>query len=748
MSWFLACWVLTLQTVFWGLGLTLLILPRRWRRFWPAFVAPAGLALQSAVVWAGAHTALPGTDAYAYPALLLPVGLLAWAWRRLGGKEVAARLADARRWWVLLPVISVSFALQVAPFTKPPARFTVLSLGSCDAADYAAGARVFKEFSSHDRSGFLGQPEQAEGLSVDNFYEFWLRINHFTPSALLALDASLLRRQPYELTSLLGIVLIGLSLPTVFWMARSSFGFRPAGAAAVALIYGCSPVLLYAMGQVALGQLLAAPAVTLILWTTWQADRAASQGQGKRMWSYSGLLLVGNILVLGGYNFFIVFAYVPLAAFVGGHLLWRREGWASAGKLAGFIVVNLLACGVLFPERVIGIAERFLLFNKTPFGWKIAAFRPDGWYGMFGDAYLRAGPGWSLALGMACLLASGAAAWLLIRAGRGRTVALAAACLAPILCGYEILVWEEASGVRKNASYDAYKLFMVFYPVLLPSLCLWLAAGWRRNAAIWARVGTGVLATALFVINLLGGWRYNEILRHGAYAVSPGLSGLSTLDRRSDINGINILVRTVWDILWANQFLLHKTQYFREATYEGRLPTPLQGRWDLEDRYIAMHVPEPEDDPLAANDEFTLVDRNRSDFIEVRLRSGWFEAERFRNTHWSWAAGNPTVSVLNPHPETLDARLRLVLHSEHPRRLRLFAGPTLVWEGQVADGVHAFPAEPLPAIPLRLPPGETLLRFETDGAPDHLPGDSRALTFALYGIDLRPVKPPAGMIAP
>ncbi len=53
------------ETVFWGLGLTLLILPGRWRRFWPAWVGPVGLTLQSTVVWAGAHTTLAGTDVYA-----------------------------------------------------------------------------------------------------------------------------------------------------------------------------------------------------------------------------------------------------------------------------------------------------------------------------------------------------------------------------------------------------------------------------------------------------------------------------------------------------------------------------------------------------------------------------------------------------------------------------------------------------------------------------------------------------------
>lgn len=734
MNWFLAAWILFLQAAAWGLGLTLLILPARWRRFWPAFVAPVGLALQSAVVWAGAHTALPGTDSYALPSLALPLGLLGAAVWRSGVRPTVALLARVRRWWPLVPVISLSFALQIAPFTKPPARLTVISLGSCDAADYAAGARVFKEFSSRDRSGFLGQPEQTRGLSVDNFYDFWLRINHFTPSALLALDSSLLRRQPYELTSLLGIVLVGITLPLIFWLGRALFRFPPAAALFVAGLYGCSPVLLYAMAQVALGQLLAAPAVAIILWTSWQADRAARRGGGWPLWQYAGLLFAGNSLLLGGYNFFVVFAYVPLVASVGGRLLWRRYGWAAAGRLAGFVSVSLLACALCFPERVIGLGERFFLFHKTPFGWKISGFRPDGWYGSFGDVYLHPGSGWSLALGGVCLLALAAAAWSLRRAGRGSALALPAACALPIFCGYGILLWEESAHVRQNASYDAYKLFTVFYPVLLPSLCLWLAVGWQRRSPGWLKAGAGVLAAWLLALDVGGGWAYNAALRKSMYVVGSGLSEVAALEHDPGVTGgINVRLKSVWDALWVNQFLLHQRQYFLSPNYEGRTVTPPYGRWNLEERYIAPDHAHGEFDPLATNEEFTLLDRSGSGFVEINLQSGWYEPERYRGSRWCWGGPAPVVSVVNPHPGALDVGLCVNLRSVGRRETSIFDGQTLVWKGTSQGLPHESPA-----VPLHLPPGETRLRFESSTPPDRQPGDNRALTSALYGFRIVP----------
>ena len=46
------------------------------------------------------------------------------------------------------------------------------------------------------RTGFLGLTEVVRVMSVDNFFDYWLRLNHFTPSALIALKSSVLGREP------------------------------------------------------------------------------------------------------------------------------------------------------------------------------------------------------------------------------------------------------------------------------------------------------------------------------------------------------------------------------------------------------------------------------------------------------------------------------------------------------------------------------------------------------------------------
>jgi hypothetical protein len=132
-----------------------------------------------------------------------------------------------------------------------------VSLGSCDAADYAAGARVLTEFARADRAGFLGLTEVVAVHSVDNFFDYWIRLNHFTPSALMALNGVVLDCAPHELATLMTSVLLAGALPVVFWVSRAVIGYSGGVSLIVAGLFGISPITWYAVAHVSPGQLLA-----------------------------------------------------------------------------------------------------------------------------------------------------------------------------------------------------------------------------------------------------------------------------------------------------------------------------------------------------------------------------------------------------------------------------------------------------------------------------------------------------------
>ena len=641
--------------------------------------------------------------------------------------------------------MAVTFCLVVYPFTRPPGWLTSTAIGSCDAADYAAGARVFKEFASGDRSGFLGLTEVVQILSVTNFYDFWLRLNHFTPSALIALNGSLLGCPPHELASLLGVVLLTLNLPMVWWLARSAFGLRGWGATLVAVLYGLNPILLYAVYQTALGQLLAAPAVALLLWVGWQAWRGPGTWAAYGRWS--PLLLLVHWLIFGGYNFIILFCYAPLLAYVGVQTCVGRR-WRLGLRWAAWVGLGLLTCVCLFPGRVISVGERLRLFGETSFGWKISALDHAGWFGLVANEKLFPATGGTA--GVLAWAALALLAWTAVelwrhggRRGR-RALGLAVACVGPAMAGYGLLLWQ-ARSANDNSSYNAYKLFSVFYPATLASLCLFLrpttGGGPRRGGGTraWLRPALGVgVALGLIGMNYARRNTFEAAVRRSGFTVEEGLFTLGEVEQMPRVGSVNVLIESYWHRLWANYFLLRKPQFFTQRTYEGRRVTSPRGSWDVRDQFLNVHPPGPAD-WVGLSGGYSLVDRRSPGYVDASLLRGWFPPEQFREDRWIWAEENPQINVVNPRTYPTWVRLNLSARSLRPRTLRIDPGTgDPPWEGQILPRVTV-----CRNIPVRLPPGRSQLQLQTPEPGDSPgPGDDRRLTIALYALEFNVLEGP------
>jgi len=422
MLYYLTAAGLIAHTFFWGLGLAWLALPREWRR-WGWLFAPAfGWALQSAVVWVGAHTALAGTAMYARTSELLPLALLVLAIGR-------GRARRFRGWAGVLGVAVVAGWLLLSPLATPGRGLTSSSLGSCDQADYAAGARVFQEFSRNDRTGFLGLPEVTKVRSADYFFDFWLRLNHFTPSALLAHNAAVFGVEAYRLVSVTGAVLVLLNLPILFFLARVLVGVRGPWLAGLGALYAMSPLNAYAVHHGALGQLYAAQGIALLTLGVFGASRAAHGGRS--VWPFLPPVLAAVWLLAGSYNFILLVCLAPAGAALLGQLAWKRD-IAAVGRVLGLLATAGAICVVLFWGRFVGLAERFSLFDQYDFGWAVPLASPEGWLGILRDTGLNAGP-----LAARVALSAGAVGlylWGVVRLGRRQPArALAARAKVPTM---------------------------------------------------------------------------------------------------------------------------------------------------------------------------------------------------------------------------------------------------------------------------------------------------------------------------
>jgi len=710
--------------LFWGAGLAWLMMPARWRLFWPMLAGGGGIALQSVVVWIGAFANLPGTRSYAWWSELIPAVLLAIAVYRRGLPRLAS---DVARFGGVLALTLCSATALALPFQMSARGLTTASLGSCDAGDYAAGARVFMDFARHDRGGFLGLTEVTGVMSSDNFYDFWLRLNHFTPSALIALNGTIFDCQPFEITSLLTAVLLATTIPVVFWGARTLMRYRRGPSLLISFLYGFNPLTWYAVYHVAMGQLIAALGIALLTWagvTLWRYRL-----EGRRGWVFWGILSIGYVLVLGAYNFIVVVCLIPVIGYAGGMAIWVGA-WRRLGRWAVVMMVPLVAASILMAERVAGLAERFSLFQTYDFGWPIPLLGPEGWIGMVNGPLLIRVPGvLHTVLAITVLVALGSA---FVRGARkGKNDVFLAVCLTvPALLGYGYL---NLRGVLRgtNASYDAYKLFSVFYPGMLAALCFWTTLG--RGGRRWQRMVPWFVGVVVVSIELRAAYRFTERMRSPPLVVGRELAQIRSLEGMPNIQSLNMMVPDMWSRLWANSFLLRRAQYFPVHTYEGRRNTALRGDWDLNGGLIYVNLPDGESERL--NSDYSIEKTSSPYYLRARLGEGWHDQEHVPRSaaRWNWSKGDATLRFENPHTRALRVVCRLDARSMVERDLQLWIGSRRLRTVHVGTDLKVV------RVPeISIPPGVSILRLHSSLPPTHLAtGDVRPLGFAAYGIEIQ-----------
>ncbi|MEY2879771.1 MAG: hypothetical protein RLZZ15_2151, partial [Verrucomicrobiota bacterium] len=608
------------------------------------------------------------------------------------------------------------------PYAWASRGLTTLSLASCDAADYAGGARTLMEFARADRGGFLGLTEVVRVMSADNFFDYWTRLNHFTPAALIAFNGSVLRCAPHELTGLVTLVLLATTLPGVFWTARAVAGFSSTASLWVAALCGVSPLLWYAVGHVAMGQLLAAQAIALLTWAgvaQWRAKRAR----------LGGVLALGYALLLGSYNFMLLGALVPVGFCILVIAVWRGEGRRFARWIAALLLPLALAGGIFF-ERIAGLVERFQLLDRYDFGWRIPVLGPDGWLGLVSGPELRAWEFFNLHRGLALLVAA-MLAWAFVRAAREhRRAAWVAGGLAlPVLAGYALLT-VRGETATSNSSYNAYKLFAVFYPVTLPAFCWWLTLRGSRRLTEWMVVAAA--AGVVLLGNAIGSGMIGVRLATAPFSVDGELRQLRKIEAMPDVKSVNVLLPDMWSRLWANAFLLRTPQYFATDTYEARWHTPLRGDWDLTGGILA--VKPTGDARRQLSPRFALVDTRAPTFLRAGFGDGWHEEERDPKSGatWRWTKADAALRIENPQRTPLRVVVTLDGWSFGERELTAVG----------ADGV-ATPAQSLGAQRVRtkfttvtVPPGGSVITLRSTRAAATPPGETRALGVCVFGIEL------------
>jgi len=140
--------------------------------------------------------------------------------------------------------------------------------------------------------------------------------------------------------------------------------------------------------------------------------------------------------------------------------------------------------------------------------------------------------------------------------------------------------------------------------------------------------------------------------------------------------------------------------------------------------------------------EYTVVGVPREDAaaFSARFGPGWLGSETGIRKIWRWADGERAILVIsNAHAQSCTLRLAFDTTSPALRDLQVSVSGTVVWSGRLDYALKSVRTQEF-----TLPPGETVVKFETSQPPTS-PGidDPRQLTFMLSGLELIVANPPS-----
>ncbi len=111
----------------------------------------------------------------------------------------------------------------------------------------------------------------------------------------------------------------------------------------------------------------------------------------------------------------------------------------------------------------------------------------------------------------------------------------------------------------------------------------------------------------------------------------------------------------------------------------------------------------------------------------------WWDPERSRWEYWRWSMGDCSITLRNPQPFPVVADVSFRLRSADVRSAIVKQEGKVIWQARLQpdDTAHALLAD------MVLPPGDTVLTFESDRAPAYPDNyDRRRLTFSIRGLEI------------
>jgi hypothetical protein len=154
----------------------------------------------------------------------------------------------------------------------------------------------------------------------------------------------------------------------------------------------------------------------------------------------------------------------------------------------------------------------------------------------------------------------------------------------------------------------------------------------------------------------------------------------------------------------------------------------------------ALSSPPGEGYTLRGRNELIYAQDRR--MMEIEFSDAWHQTERYGSDYWRWSEGTGTLKISNPHATPLLVRLRFTLSVSAPRQVHVRIGDHELWASDLTEKISLN----VNISDVVVPPGDSVLTFETDRPGGQVGTDPRRLAIRLqnFRMDLlREVSEPA-----
>jgi hypothetical protein len=534
---------------FLGIGLTILIVPQRLRKYMMLVSPVVGYCLSSGLTWCFYRLNFGGTDDYYYLVILLALSILIVALARNRQKINSFFSQD-----LIIPIlISIVVFIIISFPSLMHQDMNCLTIGNHDLVNFSSMSKNVKELS-------LGEYNLVGGLT-GSLSSYW------GVSSSIALFCSITRLDPYQVQMISLYIFFVIALLLTYVIAKEIFLYTNFGSNVIVMLFGLSSIFYSCIYNGFERQIIAVSVILLFFMSNILIIRSNSW---RESFKYCPLLLLSFFGLFVTYDFMIMITYGVILTYVVLRFLIDR-------RIAFYWLIINIIFGIIYWISVFNVSHYASLvsgaYNDSIGGWFVRWVSLSELFGIV--PFFKNVVSYQEIVSL--IFVTFIIIWGLIKLCKlKRDVFYLSLSIFSSVFLIAFVVSYDSWGDGVFGSYYQMKLFTTFLPLLLlSSLCMF-------SHYTWITIKRSFIFGILFLLILFN-------------SISAGLFIFQTNDQArfiyqetielkqisDSIESVNISDGEAWRLLWEGYFLYPRKVYYERTQGDIIAGSSLIGEWSL-----------------------------------------------------------------------------------------------------------------------------------------------------------------------